>query len=286
MGNSSPCSRRVPPELFHGIILEIIHPTPGADRSSHKRALASCSLTCKFWAAKIRPTLFSELVLRSYQDVAHLMDIIDPSIGAALRLVDARWVKELLIIHSSAEIPWLHRVHGLSMRLYNPKIQLCMTLDKGHASLKPLEEVQLPLPLPRRLPGSVFPFYRIVLDGIYVRCTSDLARIVHMLPTLRQCECKKLKFKENSMAFWTCAGVRRVGGCTEFSMVDCEDGKAGSQIKLALWISSISKRFGRRNIEHRLFDAIAPLVHQSSCCNAKLQIDGGCMGLQNHREHD
>ncbi|KIP06070.1 hypothetical protein PHLGIDRAFT_119267 [Phlebiopsis gigantea 11061_1 CR5-6] len=75
------------------------------------RALGRCSLTCRYWAAHIRPVLFAKLVLRSQNDVAALGALVRSSVvvpgmlGAVVREID-------LVMDEGAH-PWMYHVWAL-----------------------------------------------------------------------------------------------------------------------------------------------------------------------------
>ena len=104
----------LPSELVHAILLR----TQDKD-SNHKplkRGLTACSLTCRRWAALIRPMLFEELALRSGEDVSQLVAFMDADVQKPA-LKDC--IRSLTIVDDvgSERIPWSHQLMMLHTRL-------------------------------------------------------------------------------------------------------------------------------------------------------------------------
>ena len=96
---------RLPPEIIAKIV-EVLDMNYLDRRPARvqKADLAACSLTCRYWAAKIQPQLFASLELRSAGDIQDLLGIISrkPHLGTKIDYI------ELAVYISTA--PYIHHL--------------------------------------------------------------------------------------------------------------------------------------------------------------------------------
>lgn len=63
----------LPPELLRPIAASLGPASSTASRVVVKKGLAACSLTCRDWAEVVRPFLFSDIELRSPEDIQDMI---------------------------------------------------------------------------------------------------------------------------------------------------------------------------------------------------------------------
>ena len=172
----------LPPELVHAILIRM------RDENENylliKRGLASCSQTCRYWAASIRPLLFGSLTLRSREDVAQLVasldaDYLQPALSDCIHSIDV--VED----QASAKSPCSHQLIRLHRRL--PRADFLGWTVKGAPAASDGQDLRalktrslLPFStIPRTLPPSTLhQFHRLTLTGLSLRSLQDLASLV------------------------------------------------------------------------------------------------------------
>lgn len=215
-----------------------------ADRKL-KQGLTACSLTCRFWAAIIRPMLFTFIVLRNAKDVEQLLRLLEQSVsvGPPITRCIASIGLEFDEVHAR---PWLHRVSAVFRCLNAHGRRACLDLRvNGHQDVKTRSPVAHTLPyqlFPRTVPYSIIPLRRIILTSLRLRNTSDLFRIIHGFPDLEECACRNISFIEAST---TLPRPPRPGkGPTFVTFSGCGDGTLETQIALASALLPIPHALG------------------------------------------
>ena len=194
---------RLPPELVHAILIQM------RDRDEHrypiKRGLASCSLTCRYWAPSIRPLLFEMLTLRSGEDVSQLVAFLDAdSLQPALNSC----IHYLCMVEDQAlaESSWSHQLIRLTRRL--PEACILHWAVKGSSAASDSQHLLVrnrmsPLPfaaLPRTLPPSILGrVFRLTLSGLSLRSLRDLARFLGNQMSCYGIELENVTFAEESV---------------------------------------------------------------------------------------
>lgn len=188
-------SVQLPIELVHRIgwvlggtdlfVVQAIHPD---NLRQTKHELGACSLTCKYWAARIRPLIFTKLAIRSREDALafiHLCHSATPgtSVGA--------FVKFLTLNQSAAECSWVHHILVIQPKDLIPnitEIDLHIRLDDAPDAVDDSEQPTLRSPypgIPRPFPSGACRHLIGLLDFTNVRvrrfedtiCLTDLPEI-------------------------------------------------------------------------------------------------------------
>lgn len=250
VGSSSCHGERIPQELFAPIIDALLYPVRSPSRHNHKRGLALCSLTCRYWAKRIRPALFRRLTIRTLQDISDLLYILDSRSAVEPNFADC--IRELVVEHCPVDgIPWIHHVHSILRRLRDATVSLRIinqadnSQDSSTTSHTSIAMTEIPLAYPRTLPSSILPISQLLLDGLRIRHISDLVRLIYALPTLRHCECRRLLFVDQSChSLHTRRVLRRNMNLTSVSVSECGDGRLETQIALASDLLAGTKSLG------------------------------------------
>lgn len=240
----------IPAELVGYIVKRLLDPvSKQSELRGHKRSLSSCSLTCRYWSHIIRPVLFAELTLSAPVALAGLLAMLDSCTSFQPFL--SQHVHEITIRHDPFPSPhWLHHVYKLSKRLCSARVSVLITRRSSAETSAttdriPLSKVDLPFMLPKTLPASLYPFYRITLDNLRIRRRTDLLRFVRTIPELQHLECRRLRFDDGAYPFQT---QRRNHHRTptkvpQIIMSQCGDGHLETQMVLASGILASSEQF-------------------------------------------
>lgn len=119
----------LPTELVDAIVNFLLHsqevsfqePLPHLRSFAEKRALSRCALTCHWWAHRIQPHIFAEIRLRSREDTADLMLLLNASNSSLKAYVKtlivvvpsqlrSRWEQYLPVIALARRLPNLCRL--------------------------------------------------------------------------------------------------------------------------------------------------------------------------------
>ena len=167
----------LPPELVYAVLIRV--DDLDDDDQPLKRGLATCSQTCRYWAAFLRPLLFWELALRSGEDVSQLLVFLDADF---LQPALSGCIYQLNVIEDQASVgsPWGHQLIRLANRLPNGRV--FQWIMKGAPAAPdgqhPLNLRKPPLPfvtIPRSLPRSILGCVQsLTLSGVVLRSVQDL----------------------------------------------------------------------------------------------------------------
>ena len=186
-----PASTRLPPEIIHRIVdtLGIFRGTYNDFVTGPKEGLASCSLTCKHWAAVLREALFSRLTLRNLEDVTQIISFFRSSLSIGRPLSQ---ILNLIIVDiiDAAQLPWVHHLDKLAIPIIKNgggylNIGMRLTGDKT-SQIYPLPFSSFPRSVPKThvftATGS------LSLKNVRLRCCADLIRFSRGFPRLRTSE--------------------------------------------------------------------------------------------------
>lgn len=208
-----------------------------ANNKKLKRGLAACSLTCRYWAACVRPMLFESIVLRNGEDVERLLQLLCYSVPLGYPILQCI-VRLGIKIESSSQQPWLHHVSRLCgyMNSAGCSVYLDLSVD-NHAQERHdlLSSTALPFKcFPRSIPCSILPIYRITLDNLHLRRIGDLVRFIQGFPSLYACACRHVSFTDASYPSTIQLSPRQPSRMlTHITMSECGDGQLCTQLKLA-----------------------------------------------------
>ena len=251
----------LPPELVHAIVIRM--KDEDKNYMPIKGGLASCSLTCRYWAGLVRPLLFEELTLRSGEDVSLLVafldaDALQPTLSGCIRYV------HVVENQASAGSPWSHQLIGLARWL--PHLEWYSWTAKGAAAASDGQRIpqrRSPLPfaaLPRTLPRSILPlrvsFAALFLSGLSLRSVRDLANfMVHQMP------CSSLVLHNVTFAEETVAGTQLRRSSTSRSTLNFIRVEHGLENRdtVKRWVKISNILFATRGHE-RLDDVTLALV--------------------------
>lgn len=212
-----------------------------------KQGLAACSLTCRYWAACVRPMLFESIVLRNRDDVEQLLHFL--CFSAPLTCSILRCIIRLGIQIDGPQQPWLHHVSKLCglMNAAGCSVYLDLSVDdRVQDRQELLPSTALPLRcFPRSIPYSILPIYRITLDNLRLRRIEDLFRFIQGFPSLYACACRHVSFRDVSDPPPLHLSPRRASRfLTHVTMSECGDGKLDTQLRLACSALLIPRALG------------------------------------------
>lgn len=193
----------LPPEIIREIIAHFVNSTPSV---SSKPGLASCSITCRYWASVIRPALFASISLSSRYDLLQLLEFLQSHAVTTQTISECLECISIVQRSDYPAPPWFHHVDII--RRVSKRSDLAFTLmvlpgptvlaSAGPPSVKS-DAVTFPSPvfcLPRRLPSCITPFQMMRLSDIEVS-RKDFLRLLGSLPGLWSLHCRRVSFKDD-----------------------------------------------------------------------------------------
>lgn len=139
----------LPAEMVQAILMRV------EDEDEHgnaiKHGLTSCSLTCRHWAAVIRPMLFRELTLRSAEDISQLLAFLSIPDFLGCALVDCVVWVYVVADCATAIPPWGHQITRLDKRLTSV-LSVILTINGSSADRSMGRSSLLFHSFPRTLP--------------------------------------------------------------------------------------------------------------------------------------
>ena len=228
-----PAPTRLPSEIIHRIFKTLDSGFSGC--ISRKKGLASCSLTCKHWAARLREALFFTLTLRNLEDVTQIISFFGSSISIGRPLSQ---ILRIIFVHinETAQLPWVHYLDKLVITIRQDQrrdlsIRMCLTGD-GTSQIYSLPLSTFPRSVPKThvftATGS------LSLKNVRLRCCADLIRFSRGFPRLRTSELNQVLFLDSAQL------PRRLlentpahAGLMDVSVCGCGDGLPDSQLALA-----------------------------------------------------
>lgn len=261
---------RTAPELPSEIVREILEdavdelqsfgPHNTQVKDNRKHILATYGLTCRYWAAVVRPILFESIRLRGSQDVQQLVELLDYDRANGLvepKLADCVRGFELEVQLSALAgvVPHLHHLSVLHPRVPTlwrggHTMLLCLSDTDAPAGVAEKGEVRsvlsvLSASLPRTLPGSIFDVHTLRLSHLRMRSLSDLVRAVESLPTIVWCYCDSLTFSHESAGPPNIAMRRARRSQLRFATSSsCGDGSLRRQLEICSVLLNVPGRCG------------------------------------------
>ena len=182
---------KVPEELFD-IVLKYLHPR--RDDDPFESALARCSLTCRHWAAHIRPLIFRRVVLASEKGARTLLAFVRSPVVVPGPLRDT--VRFLEVKMDNISRPWLFYVAALfrddGLRTVKWMDIYIKGVDNNRESqvTRKKGELLLDIGLPRKLPSAHPILLRnLRLQNLQFRSRASLLHsLVLHSPTSIDCE--------------------------------------------------------------------------------------------------
>ena len=198
--NMSSTGEKFPSEVIAQIV-EALTMDDLAMTRAQKADLAACSMTCRYWAAKIQPLLFASLELRNAEDIQYLLGIISrkPHLGKIIDYI------ELAVYISTT--PYIHHLPKLS-EVLSPTATQAVSVHNMHSIYEEkspasdIDVVALPrsanslLGLPRAIPISALPITTLTLGNFKFTTRLGLLRLVTSLPKLTHCWLTNISFVE------------------------------------------------------------------------------------------
>lgn len=199
----------LPPEIVRQVVLHVCHLAPGLWKepwSETKRGLAACSLTCRFWAAIVRPSLFGSLDIRSPEDLDTLTDFLDfPAPLPGVPISDL--IRTITIVHPLCALraSVLLKVQALLKRLsLEPAVGLTI-VDPGvfaGRSARPIPpSISRHSPfsdLPKTLPWKMLPLHSLTLEKVQIQRKIDVVRMLDSLPDITRITLQEVTFVDKS----------------------------------------------------------------------------------------
>ena len=197
-----------PPEIISRIVEELVSNVPYASLVG-KTGLATCGLTCRYWAAQVQPRLFASLGLKNAEDIQELSGFI------ARKPQLANFIGNISLVITTSTAPCIHHLHRLG-RLISPNTSLLVTTnndekipDDGVVRARPAQSL---LGFPRAVPIPTLPITHLFLRDFRFTTRQGLFRLISSLPKLQSCSlkmfflvksCRRPRYKALSILFQT-----------------------------------------------------------------------------------
>ncbi|GJE98433.1 hypothetical protein PsYK624_146630 [Phanerochaete sordida] len=186
---------RLPPELIDYIVLDVLDGGASFVRGralsrADKRALSPCILTCKHWAALLRPALFRHITLRSPEDIDTLIAVAKLHLPGARLMTDT--VRSLTIavnLASAAGASWLRHTYKLECFMRHAALRMvCLS----NATRQPSSNTAclshtLFSRLPTSLPRICFRYTTLSINGLVVTSAAEISRVLERLALVQFC---------------------------------------------------------------------------------------------------
>ncbi|GJE90179.1 hypothetical protein PsYK624_063050 [Phanerochaete sordida] len=231
-----------------------------------KHELVAPSLVCRFWTECIRPALFRDITVRNASDVSFLEDIVcsprfsDSSLNSAIKNIRAQhWFPPI-------EEPWLHRLQTIMARLPETQFSCHLWRETTEGSPRSAPIRWPPFAALPRVPPFLFGLRlnTIQLTGSELKRPVELVRLVHSFPTLQECYCSQLKFRDPSPVIQARRTLRKVPRALwRCEIMECADMSPSAQARLALDVLAAVPRLGLAAAEDQwtaLLDALLASV--------------------------
>ncbi|KIP03638.1 hypothetical protein PHLGIDRAFT_229307 [Phlebiopsis gigantea 11061_1 CR5-6] len=233
---------------------------------AEKNELGNLSLTCKHWARRCRPHLFSSISIRNKDDLLELLSLVDSS---AAKRVKPSMLQCLQRLDLSVEgppwpQPWLHLAHAeiikrkKALQVISPEyigdLNVRSFFGRYPPPLQDNEDAQLehlgyaPLSwctsLPRSLPSFVFRIQELELSCLRFRAPTFLIRLLQSVHSVQTLKCKSLQFDDWPEASYQLADRLGKGPSSlcEMSIQQC--GSVVQDAELLLFVSRSQLRCG------------------------------------------
>ena len=175
---------RLPEELFEPIIKYICILRKWDWDFVHTRSLRDCSLTCRYWATRIRPAIFSHVTLTSQSRTRTFLALLPSPVVVPGLLRDI--VREISLVMAEDSRPWMYHVWALLRNGALPNLRSINVNIRGQSDdIRRPEagrskcEALLDVGLPRRLPSShQINLHTLSLTEISFRSYESLLRTV------------------------------------------------------------------------------------------------------------
>ncbi len=184
-----------------------------------KHELASCSLTCRYWARQCRPSIFGRIKLLSRVDVLTLLSFLElprSNIAPHIRYVSLEH-KESCEPYE----PWLHLFVALVHKL-GPHVRWDLTLIDITSPPRPqsLRSIYRGLPRPLPSPSSLV---ALQLTNYHLRTFTNLIVLVASLPSLEQLSCTRLSWDSDPVEFSRISNRLKHKHGLQVHMIQCQD---------------------------------------------------------------
>jgi hypothetical protein len=247
----------LPPELIRNILDEVVASYSGLGPLSYSKhdGLSVYGLTCRRWAGAVRPLIFRDVKLKQPEDIVQLLEFLDSDISVVPALSDC--IEYLTVEVDPAAlvgaVPCFHHYDRLVKRLRTFSLPgASLKMRKGQDPINGESSSRLEIrsllrvlssSLPKTLPGALFPFNDVTLNGLRLRSSANLAYTVNSLPTVRLCYCSDLTFTEDP-ATPRLRIRRRLSKLIYVSVSRCGDGRLKTQLELCSMVADVRERLG------------------------------------------
>ncbi|PSR90698.1 hypothetical protein PHLCEN_2v4847 [Hermanssonia centrifuga] len=183
-----------------------------------KHELASCSLTCRYWARQCRPSIFGRIKLLSRADVLTLLSFLESprsNIAPHIRYVSVEQKES-----REPYEPWIHLFVALVHKL--PHVRWDLTLIDITSPPRPqsLRSIYRGLPRPLPSPSSLV---ALQITNYHLRAFTHLVRLVASLPSLEQLSCTRLSWDSDPVEFSRISNRFRHKHGLRVHMIQCQD---------------------------------------------------------------
>ena len=195
---------QLPEEILELVMKSLCTDTPERndwEETFFDPSLGPCSLTCRYWAAYIRPIHFSKIVLSSQRSARTFAELVRSSTAVPGRLRDV--VQEIELCMDEAHRPWMYHIWTLLRYASLPNlhaVNLKIEAQKGTSEFPTYGrsrcERLLDTGLPRMVPSShPIRLHTLYLEGLKLRSFTALLYSLAYHCTAR-IECYNIQWAE------------------------------------------------------------------------------------------
>ena len=184
---------------------------------AQKSELGHLSLTCKHWARRCRPYLFSDTTISSTDEFLHFLSLVDSPVATQVKPPMLACLKtlHLLVVGPPWPQPWLHSAYTGTIKrrkalvAFYPDYIDDIRIRTFFGTYGPPEDSEniererhgyAPLTwctnLPRSLPSTAFSIQELDLSLLRFRTPTSLIRLVQSTHSIRRLICRGLQFDD------------------------------------------------------------------------------------------
>lgn len=163
----------------------------GTSDPVQKRQLATLCRTCHHFAFKLRPLLFRDLTLSSYEEARTLLFFINESPSKV-----SSWIRRITLRQCEPSRPWSHLIYSRLRNAVPDAVVITHELswDSASPSAHALRIRSLHPSLPRTIPGLFMRCTHVRLMDVRFRAFEDLAALAHGLPCCISLRCTRVSW--------------------------------------------------------------------------------------------
>lgn len=211
----------LPPELVDLIVgiftfTESITRSP-EERGIKKRSLSLCSLTCRYWASRCRPLIFSHTILRCLKDFQTL---------STFSTVVRGYVRDLGLEDTAGSVPWTHMVYAfVGQGGLSTSVNVVHTLNGActPTSVQTLHSLYRSLPL--HPPNYIQDDFPLIIENFRLQSFIHIVDVVRKLWGMMhwQVTFRNVSWLSSPSFLPTVLSTKNRGVCDRVELRDCPE---------------------------------------------------------------